>query len=75
MNRFKLTGAFALLALFMSATSVMAEPYRTNVHGREVIVHKNPVPVVVHRLLPPYWNKHVTERELKTGQLPTVRSR
>jgi hypothetical protein len=58
----------AILPCLLAVAS--AEQHRAVVHGKEFIVHTNPVPVVVHRVLPPYWNKHITVRELKTGRIP-----
>ena len=58
----------AILPVLLAVSS--AEQHKTVLHGKEFIVHTNPVPVVVHRVLPPYWNKHITSRELKTGKIP-----
>ncbi|MCY2973303.1 MAG: hypothetical protein NTW52_01410 [Planctomycetota bacterium] len=62
-----LLGLAILPCLFAVAS---AEQHKTVVHGKEFIVHTNPVPVVVHRVLPPYWNKHISARELKSGRIP-----
>ncbi len=44
------------------------------INGREVVVHTNPVPVVLHRLVPPQHGRHVTQREVEKGRLPKARS-
>ena len=67
---------YALIALFLVAVSIVcsnnanAEQYTRNVNGRTVVVHTNPVPVILHRAVPPYLGKHVTARQLKNGRLP-----
>ena len=58
----------AVLPCLLAVAS--AEQHKTVVHGKEFVVHTNPVPVVMHRVLPPYWNKHITARELKAGKIP-----
>jgi hypothetical protein len=40
------------------------------VHGKEVVVHTNPIPVVLHRMVPPQHGRHMTERELQQGKAP-----
>jgi hypothetical protein len=50
--------------------SLSAEQYTQRISGKEVVVHTNPVPVVVHRVLPPYLGKHVSARQLQQGRLP-----
>lgn len=52
----------SLLLLLVLAVSGVAEAkkYSTVKNGKEVVVHTNPAPVVVHRVLPPYGiGKHV----------------
>lgn len=62
--------ASVLMIMTSCVNTSLAQKYETVVNGRHLVVHKNPAPVVVHRVLPPYWNKHVTERELHKGKLP-----
>lgn len=61
-----LAGAVTLSGMQSSS----ADTYSRHVNGKEVIVHTNPVPVILHRAVPPYLGKHVTERQLKSGRLP-----
>jgi len=67
----------AIVAVFAAAVFVAscsdtasAKQYVKNLHGRQVVVHTSPIPVVLHRLVPPQHGRHVTERELQTGRLP-----
>jgi hypothetical protein len=60
---------------FATLPNAYAEKYVQHVNGREFVVHTNPAPVVVHRVLPPFLGKHVTERQLKVGRLPPVARR
>ncbi len=52
-----------------------AEIYTRQVNGKELVVHTNTAPVIVHRILPPFHGKHVTERQLKAGRLPPAARR
>jgi len=52
------------------SSSASAEQYTKQVNGRTVVVHTNPVPVVLHRVVPPYLGKHVTARQVENGRLP-----
>jgi len=64
-------GLMALVVcLASSQSSVWAKPTQVQMNGRELVVHNSTVPVLVHRALPPYWGKHVTQRQLKAGRLP-----
>ena len=62
----------ALAIAFSSffASSAEAKQYTRQVHGREVVVHSNPIPVILHRMVPPQHGRHMTERELTQGKLP-----
>lgn len=51
-----------------------AKQYVRNVHGREVVVHTNPIPVVLHRMVPPQHGRHITQRELQSGRIPGGRT-
>ncbi len=60
--------------LFLASTeSVSAKQYVRHVQGREVVVHTNPIPVVLHRLVPPQHGRHVTEQEIRRGRVPSGR--
>ncbi len=53
---------FSLLLLLVLAVPGVAEAKKQTAvkNGKEVVVHTNPAPVVVHRVLPPYGiGKHV----------------
>ncbi len=63
---------FAAIALSLSALigTARAKQYTRKVHGKEVVVHTSPLPVVLHRMVPPQHGRHVTERELQQGKVP-----
>lgn len=54
-------GAFAMVAIL--SNSVSADQFIGHQNGREVVVHTNPIPVFLHRLVPPNYGRHVTIRE------------
>lgn len=47
-----------------------AEQFVTRHHGREIVVHTNPIPVLLHRAIPPNFGRHVTVREYRAGKIP-----
>jgi hypothetical protein len=59
-----------LVSLVVGSSTATAKQYVRHVHGKEVVVHTNPIPVVLHRLVPPQHGRHVTEREIRAGKLP-----
>ena len=63
---------FAACALVVSVSFGVAEAkqYTRKVHGKEVVVQTNPLPVVLHRMVPPQHGRHMTERELSQGKAP-----
>lgn len=65
---------FLLLAVFALTLSVSpnaeAKQHLARLHGREVVVHTNPVPVFLHRLVPPNHGRHVTVQEYRSGRIP-----
>lgn len=66
-------GAFAMVAILASSAS--ADQFIGNQNGREVVVHSNPIPVFLHRLVPPNYGRHVTIREYQASRRsvqPTV---
>jgi hypothetical protein len=73
-NRFK-TGfcgklvTVALVALIANRAS--ADQFLGHQNGRQVVVHTNPFPVVMHRLIPPNYGRHVTIREYQATRLAT----
>lgn len=60
----------SLMVLVSVAETSQAKQYMKQVHGREVVVHTNPIPVLLHRAVPPQHGRHVTERELRSGRIP-----
>lgn len=63
--------AAVLFSGVVSSFSVEAKQYEKMVGGKEVIVHTNPVPVVMHRLVPPQLGRHITEKELHRVSKPS----
>ena len=59
-------GAFALVAIL--ANSAKADQFIGHQNGREVVVHTNPIPVFLHRLVPPNYGRHVTVREYQAAR-------
>ena len=55
----------------VSTVDVEAKQYEKIVGGREVVVHTNPVPVLMHRMVPPQLGRHITEKELHHGSIPS----
>lgn len=52
-----------LLLVLALPSPAQAKRYTENRGGKEVVVHTNPAPVMVHRAFPPYGlGKHVYER-------------
>lgn len=67
-------GAIAVVAVGLIAympQNAEATQYKKIVNGKEVIVHTNPIPVVLHRLVPPQHGRHVTVREINQGAVPS----
>lgn len=48
--------------------SSQAEQFVARHGGRQVVVHTNPIPVLLHRAVPPNVGRHVTLREYKALQ-------
>jgi hypothetical protein len=54
----------ALIALIVIATSlvaplsVQARQFVVQQRGRTYVAHTRRAPVIVHRVLPPYWGEH-----------------
>ncbi|XZE46197.1 hypothetical protein SH467x_001470 [Pirellulaceae bacterium SH467] len=69
-----ITAALALLTgLGINLSTAEARQYKKVVNGREVVVHTNPLPVVLHRMVPPQHGRHVTQREIAGGSVPSGR--
>ncbi len=74
-NRILGTGAiakFSTLAIIVLMASVAwADQFIGHRNGREVVVHTNPIPVFLHRLVPPNYGRHVTAQEYQAVRQPT----
>ncbi|MBU6238241.1 MAG: hypothetical protein KGQ51_10455 [Planctomycetes bacterium] len=67
----QLRSAIALSLIFIGFQGTAdAKQYTRHVNGREVVVHTNPIPVLMHRAVPPQHGRHITQRELRTSQIP-----
>jgi len=56
----RIVTTFVLLAISLIAPlSVSARQYAVQQGGRNYVAHTRRAPVVVHRVLPPYWGEHV----------------
>ena len=64
---FKIICAFTIVVSVASMSQ--ADQFIGHKNGREVVVHSNPIPVFLHRLVPPNYGRHVTAREYQTGRL------
>ena len=64
------TSLIVLVAIILSSSNASAEKYKKIVNGKEVVVHTNPIPVMLHRMVPPQYGRHVTQREASKGTSP-----
>ena len=65
--------AFVLSVVLLASSSAShaeARKHKQVINGREVVVHSNPIPVVLHRMVPPQHGRHVTAREVQSGRVP-----
>lgn len=65
-NQFKIEFCVKLAAITMFAliaNIAKADQFVGNQNGREVVVHTSPLPVFLHRLVPPNYGRHVTIQE------------
>jgi len=71
LNHFK-TGFFGTIAAITLGTLIgntaSADQFIGHQNGREVVVHSNPFPVLLHRLVPPNYGRHVTTREYQASR-------
>ena len=67
--------AIPLSALFIAIlpSNAHAKQHTQNINGREVVVHTNPIPVILHRMVPPQHGRHVTQKEISKGMAPQSR--
>lgn len=66
MQKFKFI-VLAILLMVATTGTIQAQQTIRVVNGKEVIVHTNPIPVVLHRLVPPNYGRHITQAELERG--------
>ncbi len=52
---------FAIAVLAASRTA-QGERYTAYRNGKQVVVHTRALPVVAHRVVPPFYGRHVYER-------------
>jgi hypothetical protein len=69
------TPVIVLILVAMCCADASAKQFKQHVHGRDVVVHTNPIPVVLHRMVPPQHGRHVTQREVEAGKLPEPQSK
>ncbi len=70
----KLYRVFSLAVAILAAATpsiASAHQYVTTFQGREVVVHSNRLPVIMHRMVPPQHGRHITASELKSGKART----
>ena len=73
-NRFKIGFCGKLVAMAtvaLIANSASADQFIGHQNGREVVVHTSPLPVFLHRLVPPNYGRHVTIREYQATRRTT----
>ena len=63
-----------VLFLVCFVSDANAKQHKQNINGKEVVVHTNPIPVVLHRMVPPQHGRHVTQKEVSKGTVPQPRS-
>lgn len=62
---------FSLLILVAVPYPIaLGEQFTAHHRGREIVVHTNPLPVLLHRAVPPNLGRHVTLREYRSGRIP-----
>jgi len=57
-----------LLLTGILASTADAKQFTTQHRGRQVVVHSSPLPVILHRLVPPNVGRHVTIRQYQAGR-------
>jgi len=76
--KFRFTSKVATLIVFgiflVLPLDASAKQYKQSIQGKEVVVHSNPIPVVLHRLVPPQHGRHVTQREVANRKNPSNRN-
>jgi hypothetical protein len=64
MSRIAAVAVFSFVfAVSFWASPLSADQFVARHGGREVVVHTNPVPVFLHRLVPPNYGRHITLQE------------
>jgi hypothetical protein len=70
LTKLKTIAALVSIAFGLCASTASAKQFTQTVHGKEVIVHTNALPVLLHRMVPPQYGRHVTQREVESGKIP-----
>ncbi len=70
-----ITTSLAFVVVVMTFSSNLnAEKHLQIINGKEVVVHSNPIPVILHRMVPPQLGRHVTQKEVSKGTLARPQS-
>ncbi len=56
------------VAMISLASDASAKQHKQIINGKEVVVHSNPIPVILHRMVPPQYGRHVTQKEVSQGK-------
>ena len=59
---------FAVAAVVVTSNTTQADQFVAKHGNKQVVVHTNPLPVFLHRAVPPNYGRHVTLREYKAMQ-------
>ena len=70
-----ITTALAFVVVVMTfSNTAKAEKHLQRINGKEVVVHSNPIPVILHRMVPPQFGRHITQKEASKGTIPHPQS-
>ena len=51
-----------VVAILAASRTAQGERYTARRNGKQVVVHTRALPVVAHRVVPPFYGRHVYER-------------
>lgn len=60
--------ALSIFAVNAVDKAAVAQSFQAKFQGRDVVVHQNPLPVILHRLVPPNHGRHITAKEFQQGK-------
>ena len=66
--------AAAIVLMLALSGGANAEKHKQIIQGKEVVVHTSPIPVILHRMVPPQYGRHVTQKEVSKGMIPQPRT-